>query len=203
MKRRVPSALYGDYEAQLVLFTNVLPNGCWEFTGYILPTGYGQLGRNIGAHRVAWEVANGRPVPDGLVVDHQCHNLDPDCFDNDECAHRRCVNPDHLEAVPSGVNVLRGKGFAALNAAVDQCPEGHKYTEANTYYRPDRPGRLCRLCRRESNRRKYAARSRAPLDPLTPAIRAWAVAAGLPIADRGAIPRHIREAYLQAQPRAA
>lgn len=202
MKRLVPSSIYGDYEAQLILFANVLPNGCWEFTGYVSPSGYGQLGRNIPAHRVAWEVANGKPVPTGLHVDHQCHNLDPECVADDECAHRRCVNPDHLEAVPPRTNLIRGKGFAGANAAATHCPAGHRYADGNIYYRPDRPGRLCRECRADSSRRQHA-RGRALVDPLAPTIRAWAMAAGLPIADRGAIPRHIREAYLQAQPRAA
>lgn len=37
----------------------------------------------MGAHRLAWEVANGRSVPAGLRV---CHT----------CDVRRCVRPDHL-----------------------------------------------------------------------------------------------------------
>lgn len=35
------------------------------------------------AHRAAWEVANGRPVPDGMCVCHKCDVT-------------MCVNPDHL-----------------------------------------------------------------------------------------------------------
>lgn len=205
MKRRTPSHLYGDYAAQLMLFTNILPSGCWEFTGYIHPDGYGQLGRNVGAHRVAWEVAHGKPVPAELVIDHQCHNLDPTCNDNADCRHRRCVNPDHLEAVPTRINLTRGKGFAGVNAATEQCPVGHAYDEANIYYRPDRLGRLCRACRRDAGRRQRA-RGRTLVDPLAPTIRAWAVATGIPVADRGAIPKRVRAAYdaaLAQQPRAA
>lgn len=41
-------------------------------------------GRQRRAHRVAWELANGATVPDGLVVRHRCD-------------HPPCVNPAHLE----------------------------------------------------------------------------------------------------------
>lgn len=162
MKRLVPSSMYGDYPAQLARFTRVRDDGCWEFTGYINPNGYGQLGRNIGAHRIAWEAANGRPVPAGMVVDHQCHNSHPTCNDSKECPHRRCVNPAHLEAVVSAVNIMRGKGFGVTNAAKTHCVKGHEFTEDNTYWRPDRFGRICRTCRDEALRklRPYYAEKR-------------------------------------------
>lgn len=213
MKRLTPSSLYGDYPAQLASFTRVLPSGCWEFTGYVEPNGYGQLGRNISAHRLAWEVAHGAPVPAGLVVDHQCHNLDPDCRADSACAHRRCVNPDHLEAVPNRVNLIRGKGFAGINAAVESCPAGHLYDETNTYYRPDRIGRQCRICRYEAGRRSAeghreqnrlrAQEYRRQANPLSFAIREWAKEAGLPCSLHGPISRAVREAYFVDNQRAA
>lgn len=66
------------------------PLGCWRWTGTKSRKGYGVFSvgprascEQVRAHRAAWVLANGRPIPDGLVVRHAC----------DVPA---CVNPTHL-----------------------------------------------------------------------------------------------------------
>ena len=59
--------------------------GCWSWTAYKNPDGYGRYSVNtkmVMAHRHAWTLVNGA-IPAGLVVRHKCRGA--------------CVNPDHLE----------------------------------------------------------------------------------------------------------
>ena len=65
---------------------------CWLWDGCLNSRGYGCIGINGVsrlAHRVAYEAAKG-PIPDGLVIDHLCHNADPSCSGGPTCRHRRC-----------------------------------------------------------------------------------------------------------------
>lgn len=61
-------------------------SGCWPWCGAKDANGYGNAyiqGDPAPAHRVAWEIANQQEIPNGLYIDHICHNPS-------------CVNPDHL-----------------------------------------------------------------------------------------------------------
>lgn len=128
-------------------------DACWMWRGHTNPDGYGIFGKGSeGAHRVAYELMV-RPVPDGLNVDHQCHNTDTTCPGGTGCRHRRCVNPTHLEAVTQRQNLLRSRHTRPHhNAAKTHCRQGHEYTPQNTYSRRTPKGyarRECKTCRRE------------------------------------------------------
>lgn len=114
-------------------------DGCWEWTGYIAPSGYGQFkaGRTLWAHRCAYVLSLG-VVGDGLYLDHLCRN-------------RRCVNPAHLEPVSARVNLLRGDTKAAQNAAKTHCDSGHALCGDNL--RVWRGHRQCKACVRIAGRK--------------------------------------------------
>ena len=72
-------------------------NGCWLWIGYCVPDGYGRLSRQINkklvtywAHRYGYILSKGS-IPKGMVLDHNCRT-------------RNCVNPGHLDPVPSTIN---------------------------------------------------------------------------------------------------
>lgn len=129
---------------------------CIEWTGYLDKDGYGvksHHGKPRPVHRVVYEEAYG-PIPDGLVIDHTCHNSDESCPGGTECRHRRCVNPDHLEAVTRAENVRRGQ--LSRKQGLTHCPRGHLYDESNTRW-TKRGSPTCRTCNRERVRRIRAS----------------------------------------------
>ena len=67
--------------------------GCWEWDACLNDAGYGLKGHHR-AHRLMYEKHKG-PIPEGLQIDHICRN-------------RKCINPDHLEAVTHAENGRRG-----------------------------------------------------------------------------------------------
>lgn len=82
----------------------------------LLRTGYGQVrdgDRTRRSHIVVWEAING-PVPDGLELDHLCH--DPlTCPGGWSCPHRACFEITHLALATHGDNVRRGGRHAAAS----------------------------------------------------------------------------------------
>lgn len=142
--------------ARLRVKIEVIPSGCWEWSGYINHAGYGLAavgslpstapGKLTPTHRLVYETLVG-PIPAGAQLDHECH--DPEvCAPGPECPHRRCVNPAHLSAVTNRENSLRSGSPSALNAVKTHCPLGHEYDEANTYVNP-KGERNCRQCARD------------------------------------------------------
>lgn len=105
------------------------------WTGATTGKGYGNYWHperktNTPAHVFAWERVYG-PVPDGYELHHLCHV-------------RLCVDPAHLQPLTVQEHrLIHGK------AEVTHCPQGHEYTEANTYIRTGGNGiRQCRACHR-------------------------------------------------------
>lgn len=119
-------------------------DGCWWWKAFRMKNGYGMYGRQYAAehsqlaHHYAWEFANGRPVPEGLMILHRCNN-------------RGCVNPEHLYAGTNSDN-QRDKVRAGRhhNCLKTHCPHGHPYSPENTRIlpRPDRDTytRTCLTC---------------------------------------------------------
>ncbi|MEU1043951.1 HNH endonuclease signature motif containing protein [Streptomyces sp. NPDC005897] len=135
--------------------------GCWLWQAHGDVGGYGRFKfdrRDRLAHVVAYTLFVG-PVPDGLQVDHTCHNQS-DCPGGVTCVHRRCVNPEHLEAVTPQVNTLRGQTIAAAYAARSHCDRGHPLAGENL--RIDaKGGRVCRTCNREKQRKAWSTKEAA------------------------------------------
>lgn len=78
------------------------PEGCWEWTGLRLPTGYGQMsvrGKVRRMHRYSYELAHG-PISEGAFIGHLCHNP-------------ACVNPAHLREATPGLNAQNRRGARA------------------------------------------------------------------------------------------
>lgn len=144
-------------------------NGCLLYAHPLNNRGYGQIsvgGKQVLAHRAIYELLVG-PIPDGLDLDHTCHNSDPTCMGGVTCVHRRCIDIEHLEPVPGAINTKRGRGWV-FNGAKTHCPQGHPYDEANTHVYDGR--RYCRAC---NGRRKAATRaathaSEGPPSPWSP-----------------------------------
>lgn len=84
-------------------------DGCWLWTAWTDDKGYGyfSLGgssrRHVRAHRVAWEWANQRPIPDGYQIDHICHTPG-------------CVRPEHLRLATNKQN-LENRGLFRNNTS--------------------------------------------------------------------------------------
>lgn len=134
--------------------------GCWLWTGARNEQGYGRVsmptgvqgGRTDLVHRVTYVEYVG-PIPDGQILDHTCH--DPQtCVA--PCPHTACCNPEHLEPVTQKVNLHRGGGAQADNAAKTHCKFGHEFTPENTRIVPR--GRRCKQCEKRRARESYERR---------------------------------------------
>lgn len=124
------------YSARFMSKVIIAENGCWQWQAS-KSRGYAQTSFGKGimrtVHRVVYIVLKGLP-PEGMTLDHLCRN-------------RSCVNPDHLEVVTSGENVLRGISVVAQNARKTHCKWGHSLGGGNLYTWGGDGARQCRQCR--------------------------------------------------------
>lgn len=139
---------------------------CLVWQGAVSNSGYPKVRRGghlIHLHRVIFEHYNG-PIPQGLVVDHACHNDDGTCSGRPgECRHRLCLRVDHMRATTRRENTLSGKSPTAINARKELCPNGHPLAVCQA---PSKRGqRWCPTCQKIRNdARRRIAEVRWPSD---------------------------------------
>lgn len=120
-------------------------NGCWEWQGYINPSGYGtfwfrsESGIIKLAHRFSYFLEHGmNKVTSGFI----CHH----------CDNKKCVRPDHLYLGDAKTNA-RDAVERKLNphSRKTHCKYGHEFTPENTAFLKGKIGRHCRKCQQRRN----------------------------------------------------
>lgn len=164
-RRRLVKRIVGNDRARLMskIDRSGGPDACWPFTGGRTGHGYGNFylgGKYLGAHKATWLLMVGA-IPDGLEVDHTCHNADKGCAGGHGCLHRRCLNWErHLRLATHLDNDLAGR-----TGHRTRCPKGHEYTSDNTYVwtPPNSDGErwFCRTCHAAKEEKRKIRRREA------------------------------------------
>lgn len=103
--------------------------GCWLWVGVLDYEGYGRVNcplfkKTLAAHRVSWEVANKRSIPEGKHILHACDTP-------------ACVNPLHLYVGDPAKNAadrkLRGRGACGERMNMSSLTEGDARTIRELY----------------------------------------------------------------------
>lgn len=135
---------------------------CWLFIGAKSGDGHSQIeiyGRNYYVHRLSAFIFLDFDLTH-LIEFQINHKL--------ECPNKNCWNPDHIYIGTQSENILdtfkKGRQPSRGNTGHIRkyCPQGHPYSEENTYEKVLPNGNLrreCRTCQREKlNQRRQRAR---------------------------------------------
>ena len=111
---------------------------CWYWLGYKCKKGHGMFrpgNKTLWAHRYAYELSVGL-IPPGIHLHHVCGNPS-------------CVRPDHLQPVTPRQHIeISPNMISNIASRRTHCPQGHAYTDDNTYrYDGHRKCRTCVLLR--------------------------------------------------------
>lgn len=118
------------YATPCLVWTAAVDTSGYAVTCVTFGTGRRNL-RIITGHRLSHLIFKG-PIPDGLEIDHLCRV-------------RRCINPEHLEAVTCAENLRRSP---IMGAGKTHCLRGHSLSgkAVNTTTKPGK--RICLACHR-------------------------------------------------------
>lgn len=131
-----------DLKERLLDKVEVNSEGCWIWVG--CGGRYGHItvgGVTTTASRVSFSVYV-RPLLKSEEADHTCEN-------------KRCINPEHLEAVTHLENMRRARARGEIGTHGPQCKNGHLLDGKRSR---DSGGRYCRTCVALSKRRQRAAK---------------------------------------------
>jgi len=111
-----------------VMFLDDSDDSCWIWTGALRDNGRGRMkvaGKEVQAHRIAWELLSGRPIPKGMRLRQEC--AQPQCV-----RHWRLDRP-YRKLTAEQVRQIKAVGIPSYALAV-------RYGGSDSYIRRIRCG---------------------------------------------------------------